>query len=59
MDINIVINKDIYLTYKDEILKLNARIFSEPYFIIFSSKNKFVGAKVRFFIWHLYKHDLD
>ena len=32
MDINIVINKDIYLTYKDEILKLNARIFSEPYF---------------------------
>ena len=42
MDINIVINKDIYLTYKDEILKLNARIFSEPYFYdIENYKNPF------------------
>ena len=28
----IVVNKDIYLKYKDEILPLNPRLFKEPYF---------------------------
>ena len=28
----IVINKDIYLRYKEDILPLNPRIFDKPYF---------------------------
>ena len=32
MDINIVIDECIYLTYKEEIMKLNARLFKTPYF---------------------------
>lgn len=32
MDINIVINSKVYLTYKDEILPLSARLFCDSYF---------------------------
>ena len=35
----IIVNKDIYLKYKDEILPLNARLFSEPYFYDLKSYN--------------------